>query len=92
MNVNQPSQAVNSNSVASPGTTPGNELTGDSFMTLLVAQLKAQDPTNPMDPTQFVAQLVQFNTLQQIIQMNQTLQNIATSVATQPPASTPATK
>ena len=56
---------------------PQNELTGDSFMTLLVAQLQNQDPLQPMDPTQFVGQLVQFNQLEQTIEIRQILQNIA---------------
>lgn len=57
----------------SSGTSSGG-LTADSFMTLLLTQLKGQDPMNPMDPTQFVSQLVQFNQLEQLIQINQTLQ------------------
>ncbi len=94
MNISQLSQAVDSSASTSTSTStvPSNQLTGDSFITLLVAQLQAQDPTNPTDPTQFVAQLVQFNTLQQIIQIRQILQNNATAVATNPPASTPAAK
>lgn len=48
----------------------GNDLNGSDFMTLLIAQLKNQDPTSPMDPTQFVTQLVQFNSLEQLIQIN----------------------
>jgi flagellar basal-body rod modification protein FlgD len=59
-----------------------NELTGDSFMTLLVAQLQNQDPLQPMDPTQFVDQLVQFNQLEQTIEIRQILQNIAGVQAT----------
>jgi flagellar basal-body rod modification protein FlgD len=49
-------------------------LTGDSFLTLLTAQLKSQDPTAPTDPTEFVGQLVQFNSLEQLIQINSNLQ------------------
>jgi flagellar basal-body rod modification protein FlgD len=67
-----------------------NQLTGNSFLTLLAAQLKAQDPLNPIDPTTFVTQLVQFNQLQQLIDINQTLspstaaaQNAAASTAAQ---------
>jgi flagellar basal-body rod modification protein FlgD len=63
--------------------TPSNVLNGNDFMTLLVAQLKAQDPTSPMDPTQFVGQLVQFNSLQQLININHDL--------TPPAATTPPT-
>jgi len=57
-------------------TTPaaaGNGLTGNDFLTLLTAQLKSQDPLQPQDPTAFVGQLVQFNSLQQLIDINQTL-------------------
>src|SRR5579871_6410371 len=57
------------------------ELNGNDFITLLVAQLKAQDPTSPMDPTQFVGQLVQFNSLQQLIGIKQDLDS-----AVSPPA------
>lgn len=60
---------------------PNNQLTGDSFLTLLTAQLQTQDPLNPVDPTTFVNQLVQFNQLEQLININQTL--TADSVAAQ---------
>ena len=50
----------------------------DAFMKLLIAQMKNQDPTKPMDDTQFVAQLAQFSSLQQQMQTNQALQLVAT--------------
>jgi flagellar basal-body rod modification protein FlgD len=49
--------------------------TQSMFMQLLVAQLKNQSPLNPVDPTQFTAQLVQFNMLDQLTQINNTLTN-----------------
>lgn len=55
-------------------------LDGNSFLTLLTAQLKSQDPTQPQDPTAFVTQLVQFNSLQQLIQINQDLTPATTPV------------
>jgi flagellar basal-body rod modification protein FlgD len=45
----------------------------DLFMSLLVAQLKNQDPLAPQDSTQFVAQLAQFNSLEQLMSINQRL-------------------
>lgn len=39
----------------------------DLFMTLLVAQLKNQDPLAPQDGAEFVAQLAQFNSLDQLV-------------------------
>jgi flagellar basal-body rod modification protein FlgD len=49
--------------------------TQSMFMQLLVAQLQNQSPLNPVDPTQFTAQLVQFNMLDQLTQINNTLTN-----------------
>ena len=48
----------------------------NTFLKLLVAQLKNQDPLNPQDGTQFVAQLAQFSGLEQSIQMRQDLDAI----------------
>jgi flagellar basal-body rod modification protein FlgD len=46
-----------------------------TFISLLVTELKAQDPTQPMDPTQMVAQMFSMNQLQQLISINETLTN-----------------
>ena len=50
-----------------------SDLNGDAFLTLLVAQLRSQSPFEPMDPMQFVNQLVQFNLLEQTIRIRQNL-------------------
>jgi len=47
----------------------------DMFLKLLMAQLKSQSPLDPVDPSQFVGQLVQFNTLDQLMQIRQLLQD-----------------
>lgn len=49
----------------------------DRFMTLLVAQLKNQDPMNPMDNAQMTSQMAQINTVTSIQQVNETLKNMA---------------
>ena len=51
----------------------------DMFLQLLTTQLKNQSPLDPMDPTAFVGQLVQFNTLDQLIQIRELLQQGITS-------------
>ncbi|MEQ1944693.1 flagellar hook assembly protein FlgD [Mesorhizobium sp. VNQ89] len=52
-----------------------------SFLKLLVAQMKNQDPTNPMDSTQYMAQLASFSNVEQAVQMNQKLDQMLQSNA-----------
>lgn len=86
MNVNAPNPAAATPATgAAAATPPANLLNGDDFMTLLVAQLKNQDPTQPMDPTQFVTQLVQFNSLEQLIGIKRDLDPAGTAPATTAP-------
>lgn len=51
----------------------------DDFLQLLVAQLEAQDPLNPMDATGFTAQLAQFSSLEQLQNINTSLGTIGSS-------------
>src|ERR1700761_4909773 len=53
----------------------------NEFLQLLTAQLQNQDPTSPTDPTQFVSQLAQFSTVEQLVQSNTTLNNISQSLS-----------
>jgi flagellar basal-body rod modification protein FlgD len=52
---------------------PKSVLGKDEFLKLLVAQLKNQDPTNPMDGQQMAAQLAQFSSVEQLIAINEKL-------------------
>jgi flagellar basal-body rod modification protein FlgD len=60
---------ANTTSSSTTPSAPSNTLGPDSFITLLTAQLKTQDPLNPMDPNQMVTELTAINTLQQIVQI-----------------------
>lgn len=57
------------------------EVDYQSFLRLLVAQMKNQDPTNPMDSTQYVAQLASFSQVEQSVQINSKLEQILQSSA-----------
>ncbi len=59
-------QTTSSSSMASSGGVDKN-----MFLQLLVAQLRNQDPMNPSDGTQFVAQLAQFQQLEQTVNTGQ---------------------
>jgi flagellar basal-body rod modification protein FlgD len=54
-------------------TLPGQTVTQDDFLKLLIAQLQNQDPLQPMDNQQFAVQLATFNSLQQLIGINDKL-------------------
>jgi len=45
----------------------------EQFLNLLIEQLKNQDPLNPMDSTDFTAQLAQFSSLEQLFDVNKNL-------------------
>jgi flagellar basal-body rod modification protein FlgD len=53
----------------------------DTFMKLLVAQLKYQNPLNPADGVQFLTQLAQFSSLEQNMQMAEDLSAIREALA-----------
>lgn len=62
-----------SGSTTSAGSTPVDK---NMFLQLLVAQLRNQDPMNPSDGTQFVAQLAQFQQMEQSVNMGQDISAI----------------
>ena len=69
--VNGQNQAASSN-----GATAKNAVDYQSFLKLLVAQMKNQDPTAPMESTDYVAQLATFSQVEQSVQMNSKLEDI----------------
>jgi len=64
-----------SSTSSTSSTNPNYEQT---FLTLLVTQLKNQDPLNPTDSTQFVTQLAQFSELEQVIGIKQDIESYHT--------------
>jgi flagellar basal-body rod modification protein FlgD len=60
-------------------TDSSSTISSSDFLTLLVAEMKNQDPTQPTDPTQYVQQLVGVNSLEQLIDINQDLSGISST-------------
>jgi flagellar basal-body rod modification protein FlgD len=54
----------------------GGKMGKDEFLQLLVAQMKHQDPLNPMDGQQMAAQLAQFSSVEQLVSANDQLDAI----------------
>jgi flagellar basal-body rod modification protein FlgD len=75
-----PSQSITGAGQAGSAATVKNDSLGqDAFLQLLLAQLKNQDPFKPMEDRDFVAQLAQLNSLNQLTEMNATLTQLSSS-------------
>ena len=67
---------------ANPKRSPKNTLGKDDFMKLFIAQMQSQDPLNPQDSSQMAAQMAQFNGLEQMMNVNKTLETLLQSQST----------
>jgi flagellar basal-body rod modification protein FlgD len=78
MNINGISSLMNTSATTggSTSTTSTKKSEKDTFMTLLVEQLKHQDPTQPQDGAQFVTQLAQFNSLDQLVSIKDSINQL----------------
>jgi flagellar basal-body rod modification protein FlgD len=85
MNVTSATSTATATSAQSTDTTADlsstDSLDYNSFLTLLIAQMKNQDPTKPTDPSQVVAQLASFSSVEQAIKTNSKLDSMMTSLA-----------
>ena len=80
------STVADSNALA-PKTKTKAEEQKNQFLQLLVAQLKGQNPLDPKDGTEFIQQLAQFTSLEELINIRTTLETI--SKASAAPAANP---
>jgi flagellar basal-body rod modification protein FlgD len=77
----QSSTSASAAAVATATSTSQLAATQDRFLSLLVAQLKNQDPLNPMDNAQVTSQMAQLSTVSGINQLNATVQALSASMA-----------
>ena len=66
---------------SSPSAAPDNGLSAGDFLTLLTTELKNQDPTQPVDDTQSIAQLAQFSALSATEELNSSFQAFQSNFA-----------
>ncbi|MRI54864.1 flagellar hook assembly protein FlgD [Methylobacterium sp. DB1607] len=64
---------------AKAATSVAAKMNADTFLKLLMAQLQNQDPTKPMDSTEYVGQLATFSQVEQATKTNQKLDSLLTS-------------
>jgi flagellar basal-body rod modification protein FlgD len=68
---------ITSSTTSATATATKNALGQDEFLTLLVAQLQNQDPLNPADATEFTSQLAQYSQLEQLFNLNDSMDQLA---------------
>jgi flagellar hook assembly protein FlgD len=66
-------KADNSESSQEPASSGTKDLSKDMFLKLMVAQLKYQNPLNPIDGTDFLQQLSQISGVEQMVEMRKEL-------------------
>jgi flagellar basal-body rod modification protein FlgD len=83
MNVTSATDTTGTTSTTSGATTntPTNTVDYNTFLQLLVAEMKNQDPTNPMDTSEYMSQFAQLSTVEQAMQTNAKLDALLSSQA-----------
>jgi flagellar basal-body rod modification protein FlgD len=73
MNVSSSNSVSTQTMGATKPTVPQNTLGKDAFMRILVTQMKNQNPLEPLKDTEFIGQMAQFSSLEQLTNLNQAM-------------------
>lgn len=79
MNVTSATDTTGKSSTGTTSATSSNSVDYNTFLQLLVAEMKNQDPTNPMDTSQYMSQFAQLSTVEQAMQTNSKLDALLSS-------------
>lgn len=73
MNVANSHSVNTQTTAATKATEPNNALGKDAFLRILVTQMKNQNPMEPLKDTEFIGQMAQFSSLEQLTNLNTTM-------------------
>jgi flagellar basal-body rod modification protein FlgD len=79
--VNQEVNAFNKALNAGKTVTAGGDMGKDEFLKILITQLSHQDPTQPMQDKEFIAQMAQFSSLEQMTNVSSEISKVAALLA-----------
>lgn len=81
MEVGSATQSGNAGASVTGASQSQTTLDYDAFLQLLIAQMKNQDPTQPIESTEYIAQLAAFSNVEQAVQTNAKLDSLMAALS-----------